>query len=74
MITLTIKDGKTSKVSIKCFPSMDLAKQEGEKANLAYPKKELLGVSYDDEDEQAICTRLLKQRDMIKDKWRKSHV
>ena len=71
MITLTIKDAKTSKVSTKCFPSMDEAKQEGEKTNLAWPKKELLGVSYDDEDEKAICTRLLQQRDMIKERRKK---
>ena len=71
MITLTIKDEKTSKVSIQCFSSMDKAKVEGEKVNLAYPKKELLGVSYDDEDEKAICDRLLKQRDAIKDRRKK---
>ena len=67
MITLTIKDTKTSKVSIKCFPSRDEAKKEGQKVNLAWPKQELLGVSYDDEDEKAICNRLLQQRDMIKE-------
>ena len=59
MITLSIKDLKSKKVSIKCFTSLDKAKQEGEKC-INSPKTHLDGGSYDSADEKSIVENLLK--------------
>lgn len=59
MITLSIKDLKSKKVSIKCYTSLDKAKKEGEKC-INSPKTHLDGASYDSADEKSIVENLLK--------------
>ena len=59
MITLSIKDLKSKKVSIKCFTSLDKAKAEGLKC-INSPKTRLEGASYDSADEKSIVENLLK--------------
>lgn len=62
MITLSIMDLKSKKVTTKCFVSLDKAKQEGQNA-LSKKNLRIHSASYDNEDEKSIVENLLKAQE-----------